>query len=145
AFLCARATVRFCSCAVFRNLAFSKRREPGDPCVARASVHPVRRVSYVGSPASPRPSIMPVDLRQRKYALDIDPAAMDGQDVVVAGWIQETRDMGGIAFVILRDRTGTLQVVLPKKKLSPELVESLTKPQRESVVAILGTVKKSEK
>ena len=49
---------------------------------------------------------MSVDLRQRKYALDIDPAAMDGQDVVVAGWIQETRDMGGIAFVILRDRLG---------------------------------------
>jgi aspartyl-tRNA synthetase len=88
---------------------------------------------------------MPVDLHARKYALDIDPKSSDGQDVVVAGWIQETRDMGGIAFVILRDRSGTLQVVLPKKKLSPELVESLTKLNRESVVAILGTVKASEK
>jgi aspartyl-tRNA synthetase len=88
---------------------------------------------------------MAVNLRDRKYALDIDPKALDGQDVVVAGWIQETRDMGGIAFVILRDRSGTLQVVLPKKKLDAALVESLTKPNRESVVAILGTVKASEK
>ncbi len=88
---------------------------------------------------------MSVNLQERKYALDVDPKAMDGQDVVVAGWIQETRDMGGIAFVILRDRSGTLQVVLPKKKLDAALVESLTKLQRESVVAILGTVKASEK
>ena len=88
---------------------------------------------------------MAVNLQERKYALDIDPKAMDGQDVVVAGWIQETRDMGGIAFVILRDRSGTLQVVLPKKKLAPELVDACVKPQRESVVAILGTVKASEK
>ncbi|MFA5862667.1 MAG: aspartate--tRNA(Asn) ligase [Candidatus Thermoplasmatota archaeon] len=88
---------------------------------------------------------MAVDLRHRKYALDIDPKALDGQDVVVAGWIQETRDMGGIAFVILRDRTGTLQVVLPKKKLDAALVDALVKLSRESVVAIVGTVKASEK
>jgi aspartyl-tRNA synthetase len=88
---------------------------------------------------------MTVDLRQRKYALDIDPKASDGQDVVIAGWIQETRDMGGIAFVILRDRSGTLQVVLPKKKLDATLVDSLVGLHRESVVAILGTVKASEK
>ena len=88
---------------------------------------------------------MPVNLRDRKYALDIDPKAMDGQDVVVAGWIQETRDMGGIAFVILRDRTGTLQLVLPKKKLDAALVEQFVTPQRESVIAVLGTVKASEK
>lgn len=88
---------------------------------------------------------MSVNLRERKYALDIDPVALDGQDVVVAGWIQETRDMGGIAFVILRDRSATLQVVLPKKKLEAALVDSLVNLNRESVVAILGTVKKSDK
>ena len=88
---------------------------------------------------------MAVNLRDRKYALDVDPKAMDGQDVVVAGWVQETRDMGGIAFVILRDRTGTLQIVLPKKKLDAALVEAFLRPQRESVIAVLGTVKASEK
>ncbi|HWG89486.1 MAG TPA: aspartate--tRNA(Asn) ligase [Candidatus Thermoplasmatota archaeon] len=87
---------------------------------------------------------MAVDLSKRKYALDVG-ASDHNQEVVVAGWIQEVRDMGGIAFVILRDRTGTLQVVLPKKKLEASLVESLTGLNRESVVAIRGTVKPSEK
>ena len=87
---------------------------------------------------------MTVDLTQRKYALDVGPQDHN-QEVVVAGWIQETRDMGGIAFVILRDRSGTVQVVLPKKKLDAALVESLTGLNRESVVAIRGEVKPSEK
>jgi aspartyl-tRNA synthetase len=89
---------------------------------------------------------MAVDLRQRKYALDVDPKAMDGQEVVVAGWMQEIRDLGKMAFVILRDRSGTLQVFAMKSKTEEALYQTLTKGlQRESVIAVRGTVKASEK
>ncbi len=63
--------------------------------------------------------------------------------VTVSGWIQETRNLGGISFVILRDRHGTIQLTLPKKKVDPELFASLTTLSRESVVTVTGEVKES--
>ncbi|HVL47945.1 MAG TPA: aspartate--tRNA(Asn) ligase [Candidatus Thermoplasmatota archaeon] len=87
---------------------------------------------------------MAVNLQARKYATAIGPAEHN-QTVVVAGWVQEVRDMGGIAFVILRDRSGTLQIVLPKKKLDPALVARFVEVPRESVIAVSGAVKPSEK
>ncbi|HUR69702.1 MAG TPA: aspartate--tRNA(Asn) ligase [Candidatus Thermoplasmatota archaeon] len=89
---------------------------------------------------------MTVDLRQRKYALDIHGKEMDGQEVVVAGWMQEIRDMGKMAFIILRDRSGTLQVFAMKAKVDEALYLTLTKDlQRESVIAVRGHVKASDK
>lgn len=89
---------------------------------------------------------MPVNLQERKYALDIDPKAMDGQEVVVAGWMQEIRDLGKMTFVILRDRSGTLQVFAMKAKTDEALYNTLSKGlNRESVIAVRGTVKASEK
>ena len=61
----------------------------------------------------------------------------------VKGWVQDVRALGGIAFVTLRDRFGTIQITLPKKKIDPELFEELTKLPRESVVAVTGEVKAS--
>ena len=61
----------------------------------------------------------------------------------VKGWVQDIRNLGGISFVTLRDRYGTIQITLPKKKLDPELFNGLTKLPRESTVAITGEVKAS--
>jgi len=84
-------------------------------------------------------------LAERLYATSIDPAKLNGQDATVAGWLQESRDLGGVAFLILRDRSGTLQVVLPKKRLDANLVAGLLAIPRESVVLIRGEVKASDK
>jgi nondiscriminating aspartyl-tRNA synthetase len=65
------------------------------------------------------------------------------KDVVVEGWVQDVRALGGIAFVILRDRHGTIQIVVPKKKVPPEVFAAITAVPRESVVKVTGTVKKS--
>ena len=61
----------------------------------------------------------------------------------VKGWVQDIRNLGGISFLTLRDRHGTLQVTMPKKKIEPELFESLTKLPRESVISVTGEVKES--
>ncbi|AIZ56616.1 aspartate--tRNA ligase [Candidatus Methanoplasma termitum] len=63
--------------------------------------------------------------------------------VTVKGWVQDTRNLGGISFITLRDRHGTLQITMPKKKIEPELFNSLTRLPRESVIAVTGEVKES--
>ncbi|MCL2711833.1 MAG: aspartate--tRNA(Asn) ligase [Methanomassiliicoccaceae archaeon] len=63
--------------------------------------------------------------------------------VTIKGWVQDIRNLGGISFLILRDRFGTIQVTMPKKKIEPELFDSLTTLSRESVISITGEVKAS--
>ncbi|QLH75559.1 MAG: aspartate--tRNA(Asn) ligase [Methanomassiliicoccales archaeon] len=65
------------------------------------------------------------------------------KEVVVKGWVQEVRNLGGISFLILRDRFGTIQVTAPKKKTAPDLMSLLSGVARESVVSIRGVVKQS--
>ncbi len=63
--------------------------------------------------------------------------------VTVGGWVQDIRNMGGISFLTLRDRYGTIQITMPKKKIDPELFGFLTKLSRETVVYVIGEVKAS--
>jgi len=62
-----------------------------------------------------------------------------GREVAVAGWVEDVRNLGGIAFLILRHREGTLQVTL-KKKATPDVFARAASIVRESVVAARGTV-----
>ena len=64
--------------------------------------------------------------------------------ITVAGWIEDIRNIGSIAFIILRDRKGTLQVTALKKE-NPELFEKLVVIPRESVITVNGVCKKSDK
>jgi len=66
------------------------------------------------------------------------------REVTVRGWVQDVRNLGGISFVILRDRYGVLQIAVPKKRVPPELFEALTTIPRESVVSVGGIVKESK-
>lgn len=75
------------------------------------------------------------------YTSQINPEELGDQKVTVAGWVHEVRDLGGICFVVLRDREGRTQVTLVKKKTDPELLDKARKLVRESVVSITGSVK----
>jgi nondiscriminating aspartyl-tRNA synthetase len=63
----------------------------------------------------------------------------------VCGWVHEVRDLGGLAFFLIRDRTGILQVTIPKKKVSEAVLAAAKAVSRESVVRVAGTVKAMEK
>jgi len=82
------------------------------------------------------------DLRTH-YSLDVSVKDF-GKKIVVAGWVEDIRNIGGIAFIILRDRKGTLQVTGLKKK-DPKLFEKLVGISRESVISVIGECKKSDK
>src|SRR2546425_5484522 len=64
----------------------------------------------------------------------------DGKEVSVAGWAEDVRNLGGIAFVILRQREGTLQLAVRKKE-QPKIFEAVAALARESVIAAKGVLK----
>jgi nondiscriminating aspartyl-tRNA synthetase len=59
-----------------------------------------------------------------------------GKKVFCAGWVHGTRELGKVAFVILRDRTGKMQVTL-----KGELAKKAKELGLEDVVRVEGTVK----
>ncbi len=76
-------------------------------------------------------------METRTYTADAEP----GDDVTVAGWVHEVRDLGGIAFLILRDTTGRIQVKFEKDEMDDDLVETGLGVSRESVISVTGAVK----
>ena len=66
------------------------------------------------------------------------------KNITVAGWIEDIRNLGGIAFIILRDKKGTLQITSLKKQ-HPEIFNKIVSIPRESVISVHGLCKKSEK
>ncbi|MEI6103106.1 MAG: aspartate--tRNA(Asn) ligase [Methanothrix sp.] len=78
------------------------------------------------------------------YSGDIN-AGLDGKEVILTGFAHEMRDLGGIAFLVLRDRKGLAQVTLVKKLLGKEMFKSARSISRESVVMVRGCVKAEAK
>ena len=68
---------------------------------------------------------------------------IDGQEVTVFGWVQEIRDLGGIRFIILQDREGTIQITIPKKRIALEVLGKSDLLQKRFSLAVRGTVKKT--
>lgn len=63
-----------------------------------------------------------------------------GETVTVMGWVQKSRNKGGIIFVDLRDRSGILQVIFEEDKCGSESFAKAEKLRSEFVVAITGKV-----
>jgi aspartyl-tRNA synthetase len=63
----------------------------------------------------------------------------------ICGWVHEVRDLGGLAFFLIRDRTGIIQVTIPKKKTSEAVLTAAKQVSRESVVRVAGMVKAIDK
>lgn len=66
--------------------------------------------------------------------------ALVGSEVTVMGWVQKSRNKGGIIFVDLRDRSGILQVIFEEANIGAEGFAKAEKLRSEFVVAITGKV-----
>lgn len=67
-----------------------------------------------------------------------------GKEVTVMGWIQKTRNTGGLIFADLRDRSGIIQINFQEEKLGKELFDKAYKLRSEFVIAVVGTVVERE-
>ncbi len=61
------------------------------------------------------------------------------REVTLNGWIQKSRNLGGLIFCDLRDKTGIVQIVFPDTT-SKEILEKAESLRSEYVVGIVGTV-----
>ncbi|MBP7408162.1 MAG: aspartate--tRNA ligase [Flavobacteriales bacterium] len=66
-----------------------------------------------------------------------------GKTVTLAGWVQRTRDLGGMTFVDLRDRFGITQLSFNTER-DQALCDQANKMGREFVVQVIGVVKERE-
>jgi len=82
------------------------------------------------------------DWVRTQYTSQVTPD-LDGQEVTLFGWVQEVRDLGGLRFLILQDREGTVQITIPKKRISPQVLAKSDSLQKRFSFAIKGTVKKT--
>lgn len=66
-----------------------------------------------------------------------------GQTVILNGWVQTRRDLGGVLFIDLRDRSGIVQIVF-NPDYSGEALQIADKVRSEYVLAVKGTVVKRD-
>jgi aspartyl-tRNA synthetase len=78
------------------------------------------------------------DLKRTDYCGDLRKGDA-GREVILLGWVQRRRDLGGLIFVELRDRQGIVQVVF-NPEVSPETHEKAQSLRSEFVVGVKGRV-----
>jgi len=71
---------------------------------------------------------------ERIHTSDVEP---DADEVAIAGHVHEIRDLGGLVFLIVRDREGLIQIVF-KEEREPELFEAVQDAGAEDVVRVVG-------
>jgi len=63
-----------------------------------------------------------------------------GETVTVMGWVQKSRNKGGIIFVDLRDRSGILQIIFEESDVGSEGFAKAARLKSEYVIAVTGRV-----
>ncbi len=65
----------------------------------------------------------------------------EGQSVTLRGWLYALRASGKLLFPIFRDGTGTIQGIVPKAAVTPEVFEAVKELTQESSVIVTGRVR----
>jgi nondiscriminating aspartyl-tRNA synthetase len=79
-------------------------------------------------------------MSERIFSADADV----GKHVLLMGWVEKVRDLGGLKFFILRDRSGKIQVTLKKGETPEVLIDTVSQLGREFCVAVTGKVKEAK-
>lgn len=64
-----------------------------------------------------------------------------GKEVTMMGWVQKSRNKGGLVFTDLRDRSGLLQIIFEEADCGSEVFEKAGKLRAEFVIAVTGIVR----
>lgn len=64
--------------------------------------------------------------------------------VEVTGWVHDTRDLGKVRFLILKDITGRIQITSVKGNVSEEVFKLTDSVSNESVISVVGSLKSSK-
>ncbi|MDM5339226.1 aspartate--tRNA ligase [Fictibacillus enclensis] len=62
-----------------------------------------------------------------------------GEEVILNGWVQKRRDLGGLIFIDLRDRSGQVQLVF-SPEVSKAALDIAEKVRSEFVLSVKGTI-----
>ncbi len=68
-------------------------------------------------------------------------ARHEGQTVTLRGWLYNMRESGKLLFPIFRDGTGTIQGIVPKAAVTPEVFDRVKSLTQESSVIVTGKVR----
>ena len=79
-------------------------------------------------------------MAENVYVADI--AAHEGQEVTLRGWLHNRRSSGKLHFLQVRDGTGTIQCVVFKGNVTPEVFTEADHLPQETSIAVTGLVKK---
>lgn len=71
--------------------------------------------------------------------------ALDGQKVVLKGWLSQKRDSKGLAFLVMRDGTGFVQCVVDLNVVGEADFDKAKRLSQESALELEGTVRLDEK
>ena len=80
-------------------------------------------------------------MKRTHMSTELSEANIDDK-VIVMGWVQKRRDLGGVIFLDIRDRTGLVQVVVDESSIGHEAFTKSEKIRSEFVVAVEGLVEK---
>ena len=63
----------------------------------------------------------------------------ENEQVTLSGWVSTVRDLGGILFIELRDRSGFFQIVA-NPQINPDVHKALERVRSEYVISVTGKV-----
>jgi len=78
-------------------------------------------------------------LKRSHMCAEVSEADIGGV-VTVMGWVNKKRELGSLAFVTVRDRTGIIQIVIDTAKADSEIIRRAVQVRSEFVVAVRGKV-----
>ena len=78
---------------------------------------------------------------ERVYAADVK--AHVGQEIKVQGFVENLRNGAAMAFIVLKDITGKVQITVEKEKL-PDLVPVIDALTPDSVITVTGVAVENE-
>lgn len=77
---------------------------------------------------------------ERKYIDKIKP----GESVTFMGWVERVKELGKMNFLVIRDRSGSIQATAKKGEVPDEVLDMIPKLSRETCVAVTGKVVESK-